>query len=803
MVTLFRWLLRLTVGLIAGAVLLVGVAAWFALRSLPDYGATYSVAGIAAPVEIVRSSDAVPHLFATSDADAFFALGFVHAQDRLLQMTLLRRAAQGRLSEVLGGRAFAADDLARRMGFARTAAASVAAQDAPTRAALDAYAAGVNQWIETVNRDARGRGAPEFFFIPDEIAYWRAADSLAVLKLIAASSTTALADEVLRARLSLALPSRGTDIVAAPGDPAIPAYQQVFASGRFSAPVEPDATAPEGPGLPGPGAGASASGFAVEAARTAAGQALLANDPAGSLSVPGLWYLARLQLSSGDVIGATIPGIPAVLSGRSANLAWGVTPAHVDDQDLAVEEVEPGAADRYRATTGWRDFVTTSELVRIRGAAPQTITLRSTVNGPVIPAGHFGLRDILPAGHVAALRWTGLSEADTSLTALMGLMRATDRAGAAAALTALVVPALEVTLADKDGVSLVSAGARPARDASHATAGLMPAPGWVAGNGWPAMLPTAGPRAADKGIVATTGRAADPADATRMLRLQRLLDSREVHTRDSLIATQLDSVSPAARALLPLVGAELWFTGEPAPKGTPERQRQDALTLLAEWDGDMSEHLPEPLVYAAWMASLQHRLIRDELGPTAAAVTALRPAFIEAVFRNRGGAAIWCDVIQSAPQEDCATIARQALDAALLDLTNRLGADVATWRWGNLHEARQKNPILGQAPGLGFIVNLRHSLSGGDFTLALGGLQATGPTPFAVATAAGYRGVYDLADPDSSVFVTATGQSGHPLSRHYDDLAERWRRGEYVAMSLDPELARAGADGVTRLLPRE
>lgn len=803
MVTLFRWLLRLTVGLIAGAVLLGAVAAWFALRSLPDYGATYSVAGIAAPVEIVRSSDAVPHVFAASDADAFFALGFVHAQDRLLQMTLLRRAAQGRLSEVLGARAFAADDLARRMGFARTAAASVAVQDAPTRAALDAYAAGVNQWIETVNRDARGRGAPEFFFIPDEIAYWRAADSLAVLKLIAASSTTALADEVLRARLSLALPSRGTDLVAAPGDPAIPAYQQVFASGRFSAPVEPDATSPEGVGLPAPGAGASASGFAVEAARTAAGQALLANDPASSLSVPGLWYLARLQLSSGDVIGATIPGIPAILSGRSAKLAWGVTPAHVDDQDLAVEEVEPGAADRYRATTGWRDFVTTSELVRVRGAAPQTITLRTTVNGPVIPAGHFGLRDILPAGHVAALRWTGLSEADTSLTALMGLMRSTDRAGAAAALTALVVPALEVTLADKDGVSMIPAGARPARDASHATGGLMPAPGWVAANGWPAMLPAAGSRATDNGIVATTGRAADPADATRMLRLQRLLDSREVHTRDSLIATQLDSVSPAARALLPLVGAELWFTGEPAPKGTPERQRQDALTLLAEWDGDMSEHLPEPLIYTAWMAALQHRLIRDELGPTADAVTALRPAFIEAVFRNRGGAAIWCDVIQSAPQEDCATIARQALDAALLDVTNRLGADVATWRWGNLHEARQKNPILGRAPGLGFIVNLRHSLSGGDFTLALGGLQATGPTPFAVATAAGYRGVYDLADPDSSVFVTATGQSGHPLSRHYDDLAERWRRGEYVAMSLDPELARAGADGVTRLLPRE
>jgi len=801
MVTLFRWLLRLTLGLIAVAIALGALATWFALRSLPEYEATHAVSGIVAPVEVVRSSDAVPHIFAQSDADAFFALGFVHAQDRLVQMTLLRRAAQGRLAEVLGARAFAADDLARRMGMARTAAASVAAQDAYTLAALEAYAAGVNQWISVVNRDARGRGAPEFFFIPGDIAYWQPADSLAVLKLIAASTTTALPDEVLRARLSLAFPSRGAEVVAASGDPTIPPYQQVFPDGRFPAPAE--LPPPEALGLPAPGGGASATGFAVAPRRTAAGGALLANDPTGALSAPGLWYLARVELASGGVIGATIPGIPAVLSGRSAKLAWGVTPAHVDDQDIAVEEVEPGAAGRYRTASGWQDFETRTEVVRIRDAAPQTITLRSTANGPVIPGGHFGLGTVLPAGHVAALRWTGLSEADTTLSALVGLMRAADRDGAATALRGLVAPAMQVTLADGEGIAQVLAGTRPARDARHATAGLMPAPGWESVNDWPSMLPPEGLREGPDGLAGTTGRAADPADATRMNRLRRLLEGREVHTRDSLIATQLDTVSPAARALLPLVGAELWFTGEPAPKGTPERQRQDALALLAEWDGDMSEHLPEPLIYAAWMAELQHRLIRDELGPVAASVTALRPAFLEAVFRDLSGAAVWCDVIQSAPREDCPTLARQALDAALLDLGARFGADVASWRWGDVHVGRQVNPILGRTRWLGAIVNLRHSLSGGDFTLARAGLRASGAAPFTAVTGAGYRGVYDLADPDSSVFVTATGQSGHPLSRHYDDLAERWRRGEYVAMSLDPALARAGSDGITHLLPSD
>ena len=238
MVTLFRWLLRLTVGLIILALILGGLATWFAMRSLPEYDATHEVTGIAAPVEIVRTSDAVPHVFAASDTDAFFALGFVHAQDRLWQMTMLRRAAQGRLAEVLGPRAYRADDLARRLGLARHAAASLEAQDAPTREALTAYANGVNQWIETVNRDARGRGAPEFFLAPGPVAYWQPADSLALLKLLAAGSTTALADEVLRARLSMSFPSRGSEIVAAAGDPQIPAYGTLFPGARFAPPQD-------------------------------------------------------------------------------------------------------------------------------------------------------------------------------------------------------------------------------------------------------------------------------------------------------------------------------------------------------------------------------------------------------------------------------------------------------------------------------------------------------------------------------------------------------------------------------------
>jgi penicillin amidase len=198
---------------------------------------------------------------------------------------------------------------------------------------------------------------------------------------------------------------------------------------------------------------------------------------------------------------------------------------------------------------------------------------------------------------------------------------------------------------------------------------------------------------------------------------------------------------------------------------------------------------------------LQKRLISDELGPLAEAFARAEPLFIERVFRDVDGAARWCDIMQSAPTETCPDVARLALDDALVGLSERYGPAIESWRWGDAHEARQDHPVLGELPVLRWVVNIRQSTSGGDHTLMRGVTGGDPQAPFLNVNAAVYRGVYDLADPDSSVFVISTGQSGHPLSRHYDDLSELWRRGEYIPMSLDPALARAAAAGVTVLEP--
>jgi len=820
MLTAFRWLIRLLSGAIVLGLVALVLAYWILSRSLVDYSEDFTVQGISAPVEIVRNNDNVPHIFGATDADVFFALGFAHAQDRLWQMTMLRRTAQGRLSEIFGQPTVKVDELLRRYDLYGLALQSVEAQDSATRAALEAYATGVNAWIGEINKGARGRGAPEFFLFEPEIAAWAPADSIAILKLMALQLSGSLQDEILRARVSLLLsPERLADIL--PDDPgqgvaALPDFAALVPGVQPSMERLDFALGPMSP-VAAPGMGGASNAWAAAPARSAAGGSLLASDPHLDLTAPTIWYLARLELQSGGVIGGTIPGTPAVLVGRSERLGWGLTTAYLDDQDVLIEELNPENPEEYRTPSGWATFQSRQSIITVKDAAPVTLTLRWSRNGPILPGTHYKLASITPPGHVAAISWTALNAADTSMTAALRLMRAKDAASAIEAGRLVVAPAQNLMLADQDGIAMQVVGQMPARDPLHPSQGRLPVLGADPAAGFRGVLPyETNPRFVNpaSGLLGNTNNKMIDrpfpehvsftwGDTQRIQRWLSLMQAREVHTRESFIEAQLDTVNPTARSLLPLIGADLWFTGEAARDGTPERLRQRALILLAEWNGEMNEHLPEPLIAEAWMRSLQDRLIRDELGAMADSFTHISPVFLERVYRNVGGAGVWCDVIQSAVTETCTDIARIALDEALLRLTERYGAKLESWRWGDAHLAVHDHPVLGDVPFMRHFVNIRQSTSGGDDTLMRGVTRGTGDEPFQNVHSAGYRGVYDFADPDSSVFITATGQSGHPLSRHYDDLGELWRRGEYIPMSLDPDLARAAAAGVMVLTPEK
>lgn len=815
----FVWLFRIATGLVVLTVIAVALIYWFASRSLPEYDKVIEVPGLSAPVEIVRDNANVPHIFGETDEDVLFGLGYAHAQDRLWQMLTMRWTVQGRLSEVFGLRTLRIDRQMRRLDLYTVARQAIDYQDAESMAKFRAYAAGVNARLEEVNTDALGRGAPELFLFNAPVAPWTPTDTLAMGKLMALQLSGHLSNEVLRARASLALedPARLPDIMPdAPGAgiAALPEYAALFPGlPRYAQGLGlPDD--PLSPFNPTPLAGAS-NAFAAAPSRSASGGTLLANDPHLGFSAPAIWYLARLELRSGGVIGGTIPGIPSVLTGRSERLGWGLTSSYLDDQDVHIEALNPSNPNEYQTPEGFKEFESRGTIVRIKDGDPVTMTLRRTENGPVLSGNDYNLSTITPPGHVATVSWTALDPEDRSLAAGIRLMSAANITEALAVMEDYTAPSQNLTLVDRDTIAMKMIGRIPARDPAHASQGRMPTQGWLAENRWQGYLPYAeNPefRSPVGGILGNTNnKLVDRpfpnhvsflwGDTQRVHRWQRLMQSREVHTRDSFIEAQLDTVSFTARSLLPLVGKDLWFTGEAAPEGTPERLRQRALELLAGWNGEMNEHLPEPLIYSAWLRALQHRLIQDELGPLANEFTHVEPVFLERVYRNIDGAGDWCDIQQSSPVETCTDIARMALDDALIWIDETYGDALESLRWGDAHQATHDHPILGEIAVLKHFVNIRQSTSGGDNTLLRGKTKGTLPDPFLNVHGAGYRGVYDFADPNSSVFVTSTGQSGHFLSRHYDDLSQLWRRGEYVPMSLDEELARAANEGITILRP--
>lgn len=792
--------------------LVIGVLATFgvyrlALRSLPDYTGEFKIAAVEYPVTILRDAANVPHIVAQTDSDAMFALGYAHAQDRLWQMILQRRTVQGRLSEIFGPESLPLDRLMRSLDLYGLARTSLPVQSEAARAALDAYAAGINARLTQINLNAEGRGAPELFLFKTPVAPWRAMDSLALMKLRAFVSSEHLSQELRYGTVALRLSdeARLSDLFAADPKPSTVAAPLPF-NRPFERPLAPGSVSPVSTPLWQAlleDRGAS-NVFAVSSARAAKGAALLAHDPHGALRAPAPYYLAHLRLSGGDVIGATQPGVPLVLFGRKAGFAWGTTTAHIDDSDVLMVAEEESAG-----------FTSRRSIIKIKGGASNDETYLSTAYGPVLPREYPRLAPLVPPSHVPVLRSTILEAQDRSFTARFNMMMAKDVAEFHAARRDYIAPALNFAVADQRDVYFFTAGALAQRDARHASQGRWPALAAQERNLWQgtraASEDTPLRPAAQNVVMNTNNKLTDApfpghmshfwGDTQRIRRLQSIMQSRDIHSRESFMEIQRDTVSYDARALLPLVAKDMWYAGVSPDQSPSVTLRQAALALLGQWDGTMDQHTAEPLIYSAWMNVLQRNLIQDELGPDAALFERYNPLFIERVFRDIGGAGVWCDIKPTTVRETCAEMAQRSLDEALALLGNTHGTNMEAWRWGTAHMAVHENTTMGRFPLLRWLATIRQPVSGGDHTLNMARSRGGNAGVFETSFGATYRGVYDMSDPDGSLFIISTGQSGHILSRHYDDLGALWRRGEYIPMSMDLELAQGGKVGLTRILP--
>jgi len=816
---LIKWL---SLALVSFCVLIFIIAMtsyYLASRSLPNYNNNLVAEDITERVKIIRDSANIPHIFSMNDNDAFFALGYAHAQDRFWQLNILRRSAQGRLSELFGQKTLELDEFVRRLDLYNLARSSAQHQSEQTKSILKAYSNGINARVNEINTEALGRGSPEMFLYPNEFSLWRPADSIAIFKLLSLKMTGHIDAEVTYAKTLLAVDDHKMVSALLPDSPGKPVtnlqdLDQLSSIFFSSSDKKEKSTALFK--LPSWEMAGASNVFGATKERSASNGSLMANDPHFELSAPSLFYLARIQLDTGGVIGASIPGTPIILSGRNKKLAWGITASYLDDQDIFMEELHSSNPKLYKTENGWEQFKIDRHYIKVKNSSDVEIERRWTRNGPVLPNNAFGLLSITPKNYVASLSWTALEANDTSVSSAIDLMLSQDVQSGLSALENFYAPSLNFLLIDDKEMILKTVGKMPKRSPLNQTKGRMPSLGWKPENTWrgywsyevnPITVSSPGD------ILGNTNNKISEkkfpkhvsyfwGDTQRISRFQKLMQNREVHTRESFIEAQLDIVSPTARSLLPIIGSELWYTQPMGDKGSKERLRFDAVSMLASWNGEMNEHLPEPLIYSTWMKFLQKNLIDDELGGLSKKFNHIEPIFIEKVFRDIDGASNWCDIKHSSHKETCAEISLKSLDDALLWLQDQYGKNLDALRWGDAHEAFHRHETLGNIPILKFLVNIRQSTSGGDNTLMRGKTARSEKRPFRNIHSAVYRGVYDFADPDSSVFIISTGQSGHFLSRHYDDLGNLWRRGEYVPMSLDPDLARGASLGVTTISPK-
>lgn len=792
-----KWTAR---GLVALA-LLIGLAVhalWVRLHhSLPQIEGTIALEGLTAPVDVLRDRYGVPHIFAESERDAFFALGFVHAQDRLFQMDFARRTGQGRLAELLGPRARAADRLIRSLDLGRASERALAHVPEPARRALEAYAQGVNAFLTWNTRPL----PPEFTLLGYRPEPWRPADSILIVKLLALQLSTNAFGELFHAAL---LGAQGPAAFAAlfPDlTQPLPRYEQLYDLPSAQAPSQ----------VPAPTPGGATNNWVVDGRLTATGKPLLANDPHLSLTMPSIWYLAHLDYEGRPFIGATIAGVPGIILGRNDRIAWGYSNTGGDVQDLFLERLNPQSPNEYLTPTGYRPFETREETMRVRFAGEERFTVRMTRHGPVLPLEGTRLPSPFPEGHVLAMAWPALDDTDGTMAAGLALMKAESCEGFFEAMRTYVAPMQNMVCADRDGhTGFIAPALVPVRAAENDTLGLVPAPGWDAKYDWTGFIPFTGlPQARDpaQGFIVTANNRIVPQgypylisleweSDERARRIEALIAESRSHSVESFAAMQMDEVSLTARELMPALLAALQHV---PPK---HRTAGEAVRLLANWDGTMRADRPEPLIFTAFVREATRSLLVGKLGEDLLNAFWLRGKFLlRAVMEGEPEAVTWCKDIAGDASEACARILSGSFDRALASLVAEHGRWPQRWRWGRPHEARFAHR-LGAYPLFGRLLS-RHVPSGGGFdTINRGQMYFSTPYPYANVHGAGYRAVYDLDNPEASVFINSTGQSGNPLSPYYDNLIEAWAHGTYLPMTTARDALEESGVHTLRLVPR-
>ncbi|SEE94082.1 penicillin amidase [Ruania alba] len=881
----------LVVALVAGAV----TTALFVRRPLPEHDGEQQVPGLGAAVEVIRDERGIPHIYADTAVDLFMAQGYVHAQDRFFEMDYRRHLTAGRLAELVGDveTAITADQVIRTMGWRRVAEQEWDLLEPQSRTYLTAYADGVNAYISEHSPTSMGL---EYTVLGldvevDDIEPWDPIDSLAWLKAMAWDLVGNYSDELERAA---AYGQTGDldmveaifpDYPSAQNLPILPTTREVDAQAERAAELAnaaaPDASGGDADAAPaeqtggagtrdasgtdgrtgalaamettldaltavpaplGAGEGVGSNSWVVSGDHTATGAPLLANDPHLGPSAPGIWYQAGLHCRSTgpecpfDVSGFTFAGMPGVIIGQNADLAWGLTNLTADTSDFFLERLYPDGSYLY---DGARYPITErTETIEVNGGEPIELTVRSTEHGPIISdvlastrgAGGVPLPENSPpaglSGFAVALSWTALTPGRT-MDAVFAIDRAADAEDIAAAAALFEVPTQNIVFATAEGdIGYQAPGRIPVRaavgDGVVPADGSWPRPGWDPRYDWqgfldpdelPAALnPESGYIVAANQPVLTPSRYPDfgtdfaygyRAQAIRD-ELSAVVEAGEPLTAEHMSEIQLNEVNPAAEMLVPAL-LELDTSGL---EGSEEFV-VEAVELFEDWDyvNDADS------AAAAYFSSVWTNLLRLTFWDQVAEVQ--RPSggsrWIESVrlLLEDEDNPWWDDRATLNEVEQRDKILLQALADARTQLTVSLGKNPQDWRWGRVHLLTPTHPVLGGDGVPGVVADYMNlstaELGGGPSIVNANGWSTAvwndGYPDFSVTAVPSMRMVADLADLDASTWVNLTGNSGHPGSAHYDDQYEAWATGETFAWPFSRQAVEESGSSTLTLQP--
>lgn len=778
-------------------------------RAWPQINGTLQVPDLRAPVTVIRDRWGIPHIYASNPHDLFFAQGYVHAQDRFWQMEFWRRLGSGRLAEILGPSALPTDRFVRTIGWHRVAAQEWEGADPETRAALEAYAEGVNAYIST----HKGRLGLEFTllsltgkkFDPEP---WTPVHSITWGKVMAWDLGGNMGMELLRA-----------NIIARLGTTAVPALMPPYPADRPVIVPHPltQATLQSVPEAAftahflGEGDGLGSNNWVIAGSRTETGTPLLANDPHLGLQMPSIWYEIGLHCEPKgpecplNVVGASFAGTPGVVIGHNDHIAWGVTNVNPDVQDLFIEKVNPENPNQYEYQGRWEDMQIVREEIRVAGQKePVVVFARITRHGPIINDIVGGEEEDWSFGwQPLALSWTAL-QPGTLMRSILLLDKARNWEEFREALSYWDVPSQNFVYADGEGnIGYQTPGRIPIRKSGD---GSVPVPGWTGEYEWVDDIPFEDlPRAFNppEGYIVTANNAVvgpdypylltvDWSDRTglRAQRITELIEELTPISIEDMQRIQGDNLPVWTREVLPYLTAALADSPHPRP-----------VELLRAWDGQTTRESAAAALFEAFRLHLAKRTFQDDLGESLLRQAKAPVLYtLESIVKDPQSP--WFDDRRTPQRETRDEILVLALEDAVAELTERLGPNMEKWRWGDLHTATFKNQALGQS-GMRWIERIFNR--GPVATDGTGGaVNNTGHNlnaPYGVRSGPSYRQIVDVGDWARSLSMHTTGQSGHPFHRHYDDMIDPWRDIRYHPMLWSRTEVEAQAEGILLLVP--